>query len=160
MRISDWSSDVCSSDLWDFRITTLDRMGRTSEPVVVSIVVDETLQPGYYSDGTPIDNLKPAEAGATDGGTIGGNIKDGAGNVVPPEDLYTSLGISADTFKVDGVASADVINSIATAQAGVDGLVETSGDTASAAASAAAAEQFKNTAEQADRKSTRLKSSH
>src|SRR3546814_16158168 len=89
-------------------------MGRTSEPVVVSIVVDETLQPGYYSDGTPIDNLKPAEAGATDGGTIGGNIKDGAGNVVPPEDLYTSLGISADTFKVDGVASAEVINSIAT----------------------------------------------
>src|SRR3546814_19461745 len=106
MRISDWSSDVCSSDLpagsmiagyrteyringaewvpissrtsltsieivnpqfgtWDFRITTLDRMGRTSEPVVVSIVVAETLQPGYYSDGTPIDNLKPAEAGAT-----------------------------------------------------------------------------------------------
>src|SRR3546814_6104067 len=61
---------------WDFRITTLDRMGRTSEPVVVSIVVDETLQPGYYSDGTPIDNLKPAEAGATDGGTIGGNIKE------------------------------------------------------------------------------------
>src|SRR3546814_7657831 len=29
---------------WDLRLTTLDRMGRTSEPVVVSIVVDETLQ--------------------------------------------------------------------------------------------------------------------
>src|SRR3546814_462630 len=26
---------------WDFRITTLDRMGRTSEPVVVSIVVED-----------------------------------------------------------------------------------------------------------------------
>src|SRR3546814_17010990 len=99
--------------------------------------------------GTPSDNLKPAEAGSTDGGTMGGNSKDGAGSVVPPEDLYTSLGISADTFKVDGVASADVINSLATAQAGVDGLVETSGDTASAAARAAAAEQFQDPAEQA-----------
>src|SRR3546814_19530984 len=89
--------------------------------------------------GTPSDNLKPAEAGSTDGGTMGGNSKDGAGSVVPPEDLYTSLGISADTFKVDGVASADVINSIATAQAGVEGLVETYGGTASAAASEAAA---------------------
>src|SRR3546814_5917365 len=100
MRISDWISDVCSSDLyginltlnvnwerpagsmiagyrteyringaewvpissrtsltsieivnpqfgtWDFRITPLDRMVRTSEPVVVSIVVHEILQPG------------------------------------------------------------------------------------------------------------------
>src|SRR3546814_19167570 len=128
LRISDWSSDVCSSDLssrtsltsieivnpqfgtWDFRITTLDRMGRTSEPVVVSIVVDETLQPGYYSDGTPIDNLKPAEAGATDGGTIGGNIKDGAGNVVPPEDLSPSLPLPAAPSKLYAPASADVTN--------------------------------------------------
>src|SRR3546814_10552882 len=83
---------------WDFRITTLDRMGRTSEPVVVSIVVDETLQPGYYSDGTPIDNLKPAEAGVTDGGTIGGNIKDGARSEEHTSELQTLMRTSYAVF--------------------------------------------------------------
>ncbi|WOF44376.1 hypothetical protein KNJ79_05435 [Sphingopyxis indica] len=121
---------------WDFRITTLDRAGRTSEPVVVSIVVDENLKPGYYADGTPIDDLKPAEPGATEGGTIGDNIKDEDGNVVPPEDLYTSLGISLDTFKVNGVASEDVLNAISTAQSDLQDLFDTYGDVASAAESA------------------------
>lgn len=105
---------------WEFRITTLDRLGRTSAPVVLSYTIDETLQPGFYGDGTPIDSLKPAEPGATVGAPVGTPVGD---------------------------RSAEVINAqIDAAQANIDELFATYGDTASASASAVAAEQAKTEA--------------
>ena len=134
---------------WEFRITAIDRMRRTSEPVIVSKVIDETLQPGYYGDGTPIEDLKPAEPGATDGATAGDNLKDSEGNPLGDADIITSEGISADTFKVGGVLSEDVLGAISTAQDEIDDLILTYGDTASAAASAALAETAAENAETA-----------
>ncbi len=134
---------------WEFRITSVDRMRRTSEPVIVSKVIDETLQPGYYGDGTPIDDLKPAEPGATDGATAGDNLKDSEGNPLGDADIITSEGISADTFKVGGVLSEDVLGAISTAQDEIDDLILTYGDTVSAGAAAAAAEAAKTQAEAA-----------
>ncbi|SKB62125.1 TipJ family phage tail tip protein [Sphingopyxis flava] len=135
---------------WEFRITAVDRMRRTSEPVVVSKVIDEALQPGYYGDGTPVDDLRPAEPGATDGATAGDNLKDSEGNPLGDGDIITSEGISADTFKVGGVLSEDVLGAISTAQTDIDNLIATYGDTASAAASADAAALAAANAQQAE----------
>lgn len=55
-----------------------------------------------YLDGTPIEDLQPAEPGATDGATVGdgdnpGNVKDQNGVVRPASDLLNrSLMLSAD----------------------------------------------------------------
>lgn len=60
----------------------------------------------YYSDGTPIDDLRPAEPGATEGAVIPsdgtpGNVKDEEGNLWNPGELLNN----ALTFSPGGVLS-------------------------------------------------------
>src|SRR3546814_10537722 len=55
-----------------------------------------------YPDGTPVEDLQPAEPGATDGATVGdgdnpGNVKDQDGVVRPASDLLNnSLALNPD----------------------------------------------------------------
>lgn len=64
-----------------------------------------------YPDGTPIEDLQPAEPGATDGATVGENIKDGTGATLPATDLLnTALLLTAD-----GLLSIDRGGGVATA---------------------------------------------
>lgn len=105
-----------------------------------------------YLDGTTLEHLKPAEAGATDGATVGngpgqGNVKDEAGNLLTRDDLETSRGISADTLKVAGVQADDLLNAVSTAQGDIADLITIYGDTESAAASADAAEAARTASE-------------
>jgi len=44
-----------------------------------------------YPDGTPIEDLKPDEVGATNGAIVGYNIRDDLGAVLPPSELLNSL---------------------------------------------------------------------
>src|SRR3546814_13775936 len=92
MRISDWSSDVCSSDLTgpDIQRREIAIAAGGIYHAAVSYVVDGVqgarliLGPvacgaATYPDGTPIEDLKPAEPGATDGATVGENVRDQIG---------------------------------------------------------------------------------
>lgn len=123
---------------------------------VLSLSVEGLSEAAPLSPGLPAPNWpdivdsdperpKP-EDGATVGGTIGDDIKDGTGNVVSPEDLLTSLGISADTVKVAGVDGNDLLNAISTAQDEIDGLIETYGETAAASAAAQEARDARDVA--------------
>jgi hypothetical protein len=104
-----------------------------------------------YLDGTPLEDLKPAEGGATDGATIGddenpGNLKDGAGNPLTEDDLVTSKGTAFNTSNVGPFTTAEFTGKVEEAEADIAALFATYGDTASASAAAAAAAQAKDDA--------------
>lgn len=75
-----------------------------------------------YLDGESLESLKPAEPGATDGATIGENVKDGAGEVVPREDIITSEGTSKDTNAVGGHPAPALLEDVTQAKQDITNL--------------------------------------
>ena len=57
-----------------------------------------------YDDGKTLEDLKPAEPGATDGATLGGNVKNGAGQIINPAEVLNS----ALSLQTDGTLIATV----------------------------------------------------
>jgi len=90
-----------------------------------------------YEDGTPIEALKPAEPGATEGAPPGTPVGDR-----PAEDVVNEL-----DQHTAAIATAE--SNISQAQADIAGLITTYGDTASAAESAAQALAAETAAEAA-----------
>jgi predicted phage tail protein len=95
-RTQDSSFDLVNpvAGVYEFKIYTLDRRGGVSKPLVATAEVTQALLDASdisYADGTPLEDLKPAEGGATsgapDGTMVGG---------VPAEDVATAVGDVSD----------------------------------------------------------------
>ncbi len=91
------------------------------------------------------NGTKP-EDNATEGGTIGENIKDDEGNVIPREDIITEEGTAKDVQFIGTIPTETFKATVAQAEADIEDLIATYGDTASASASALAAQEAKDDA--------------
>ncbi|MGB3793441.1 MAG: hypothetical protein WA978_11965 [Sphingopyxis granuli] len=83
-----------------------------------------------YPDGTPLEDLQPAEAGATDGGVLGdednpGNITDAEGNPVTADDVVTSRGTAFNTSRIGPFTTAEFTGKMAAAEAQIAELLGT-----------------------------------
>ncbi|MGB3317443.1 MAG: hypothetical protein WBA75_00255, partial [Sphingopyxis granuli] len=97
-----------------------------------------------YPDGTPLEDLQPAEPGATDGAVLGdeenpGNITDTEGNPVSADDVVTSRGTAFNTSRIGPFTTAEFTGKVAAAEAQIAELLGTwtSGTAIVAAAQAA-----------------------
>lgn len=110
---------VTASDVWreasykpvGARILGYQRNHRTHTDAEISAVFQAA--DGTYADGTPIEDLKPGEPGATLGGVIGtpehpGTVFDLEGNPLFRDDLVTSEGTALDTANVDGQPASEI----------------------------------------------------
>ncbi|HWL47193.1 MAG TPA: hypothetical protein VNQ31_05700, partial [Sphingomonadaceae bacterium] len=106
------------------------------------------LPPVSWPDIVDSDPARPKpEDGATVGGTIGENVKDDAGNVVPPEDIITSQGTAFNTSRIGPFTTAEFTGKVAAAEAQIADLL---GTWTSGTAIVAAALAAKNAAEAAE----------
>lgn len=122
LRPWDWTPPVIEAASVDVRRTKLHkpvgtrRLGyrRNQAPMargdLAAIVLSRDV---VYEDGTPLEDLRPAEGGATKGAVIGENISlPGEATPLPREELVTSEGTSADTNAVGSRPSAELLAQI------------------------------------------------
>src|SRR3546814_10331495 len=88
MRISDWSSDVCSSDLWPragpFRVKVADKRGRERIASVHTEAADD-------GDGRFLATPEAAQARAVGAGLCGGRVRTLAGRGYRSEEHTSEL---------------------------------------------------------------------
>lgn len=83
-----------------------------------------------YPDGTPLEDLQPAERGATDGAVLGdeetpGNITDTEGNPVSADDVVTSRGVAFNTSRIGPFTTPEFTGKMAAAEAQIAELLGT-----------------------------------
>ena len=83
-----------------------------------------------YPDGTPLEDLQPAEPGATDGAVLGdeenpGNITDTEGNPISADDVVTSRGTAFNTSRIGPFTTAEFTGKMAAAEAQIAELLGT-----------------------------------
>lgn len=111
------------------------RQHQPSEISAAVIAADDVT----YLNGESLESLKPAEPGATDGATVGGNVKDGDGNVIPREEIITSEGTAKDTQSVGGRASLAILEDVDKSKRDIDEIFSGHGTIGEAVGEAQAA---------------------
>lgn len=100
--------------LYEFEICSIGRNGELSTPLTGSMqVARQIIDAGdiTYDDGTPIEELQPAEGGATDGAQTGVNLWNGAGSAVLTDGtVVTSLGTAAAIAGQGALATKNTVN--------------------------------------------------